>query len=78
MLDPSQANALVYSTLCGFMLIGLWAGYNTKNKREFISGVRTQSGLCPCSRSRATRPELDFVELVLAWPRYEAHIACIW
>lgn len=44
MLAPSQANALVYSTLCGFMLIGLWAGYNTKTKREFISGVRTQSG----------------------------------
>lgn len=43
-LDPSQGNALVYSTLCGFMLIGLWAGYNTRSKREFISGVRTQSG----------------------------------
>ncbi|WFD24188.1 hypothetical protein MEQU1_002885 [Malassezia equina] len=42
-LDPSQGNALVYSTLCGFMLIGLWAGYNTHSKREFISGVRTQS-----------------------------------
>lgn len=45
-LDPSQGNALVYSTLCGFMLIGLWAGYNTRSKREFISGVRTQSGMC--------------------------------
>ena len=44
-LDPSQGNALVYSTLCGFMLIGLWAGYNTRSKRDFISGVRTQSGM---------------------------------
>lgn len=52
MLDPSQANALIYSTLCGFMLIGLWAGYNTKNKREFISGVRTQSG----AFARLTQP----------------------
>lgn len=43
-LDPSQGNALVYSTLCGFMLIGLWAGYNTRSQREFISGVRTQPG----------------------------------
>ncbi|WFD46960.1 hypothetical protein GLX27_001604 [Malassezia furfur] len=45
MLAPSQANALIYATLCGFLLIGLWAGYHTKNKREFISGVRTQSAL---------------------------------
>ncbi|WFD33089.1 hypothetical protein MSPP1_004146 [Malassezia sp. CBS 17886] len=45
MLDLSQANALVYSTLCGFMLIGLYAGYCTKSKREFISGVRTQSDM---------------------------------
>lgn len=43
-LDPSQSNALVYSTLCGFMLIGLYAGYHTRSKREFISGVRTQPG----------------------------------
>ncbi|WFD08251.1 hypothetical protein MVES1_003623 [Malassezia vespertilionis] len=42
-LAPSQANALIYSTLCGFMLIGLWAGYNTRNKQEFISGVKTQA-----------------------------------
>mgnify|MGYP006948644750 FL=1 len=47
MLAPSQANALIYATLCGFLLIGLWAGYHTKNKREFISGVRTQSGTSP-------------------------------
>ena len=44
-LDPSQANALIYSTLCGFMLIGLWAGYYTRNKRDFLSGVRTQPGM---------------------------------
>lgn len=44
MLDKSQADALVYSTLCGFMLIGLVAGYYTKSKREFFSGVRTQPG----------------------------------
>lgn len=42
MLDPSQANALVYATLCGFMLVGLLAGYYTKSQREFFSGVRTQ------------------------------------
>ncbi|WFD35366.1 hypothetical protein MCUN1_002220 [Malassezia cuniculi] len=42
MLDKSQADALVYSTLCGFMLVGLVAGYYTKTKREFFSGVRTQ------------------------------------
>ncbi|KAI3625077.1 hypothetical protein CBS9595_000438 [Malassezia furfur] len=45
MLAPSQANALIYATLCGFLVIGLWAGYHTKNKREFISGVRTQSDM---------------------------------
>lgn len=44
MLDPSQANALVYATLCGFMLVGLLAGYYTKSQREFFSGVRTQPG----------------------------------
>lgn len=44
MLDKSQADALVYSTLCGFMLVGLVAGYYTKSKREFFSGVRTQPG----------------------------------
>ena len=44
MLSPSQSNALIYSTLCGFMLVGLYAGYWTKSKREFLSGVRTQPG----------------------------------
>lgn len=43
-LTKAQGDALVYSTLCGFMLVGLWAGYNTRSKLEFISGVRTQSG----------------------------------
>lgn len=46
MLDASQSNALVYSTLCGFMLVGLYAGYQTKTKTEFLSGLRTQSGTC--------------------------------
>jgi len=43
-LTKAQGDALVYSTLCGFMLVGLWAGINTRSKREFISGVRTQPG----------------------------------
>lgn len=43
-LTKAQGDALVYSTLCGFMLVGLWAGVNTRSKREFISGVRTQPG----------------------------------
>lgn len=46
MLDVSQANALVYSTLAGFMLVGLYAGYNVRSKFDFISGIRTQSGEC--------------------------------
>lgn len=44
MLSVHQANALVYSTLCGFMLVGLYAGYSLKNKNQFLGGVRTQSG----------------------------------
>lgn len=44
MLTTSQANALVYSTLCGFMLVGLYAGYRVKSKADFLSGIRTQSG----------------------------------
>ena len=43
MLDKSQANALVYSTLCGFLLVGLFAGYKVKSKVDFLSGIRTQS-----------------------------------
>ena len=27
---------MIYSTLCGFMLVGLYAGYWTKSKREFL------------------------------------------
>ncbi|PWN44992.1 hypothetical protein IE81DRAFT_320590 [Ceraceosorus guamensis] len=45
MLSVHQANALVYSTLCGFMLVGLYAGYSVKNKNQFLGGVRTQSAL---------------------------------
>ena len=43
MLEVTQANALVYSTLFAFMLVGLYAGYNVKNKIDFLSGIRTQS-----------------------------------
>ncbi|PWY99472.1 hypothetical protein BCV70DRAFT_227289 [Testicularia cyperi] len=43
MLDKSQANALVYSTLCAFMLVGLFAGYKVRNAVDFLSGIRTQS-----------------------------------
>ena len=41
-LHPSQGNALVYSTLVGFMFVGLFAGWHVSRK-DFISGVRTQS-----------------------------------
>ena len=60
MLETSQANALVYSTLCGFMLVGLFAGYKVRNTTDFLSGLRTQSGKChkihkqPRVRSRLT------------------------
>ncbi|CAO1635345.1 unnamed protein product [Sympodiomycopsis kandeliae] len=43
MLAVSQANALVYSALSGFFLVGLFAGWRTRNKTEFLSGLRTQS-----------------------------------
>ena len=43
-LAVSQGNALVYSTLCAFMLVGLFAGYRTQNATQFLSGLRTQSG----------------------------------
>ncbi|GAC97538.1 hypothetical protein PHSY_005124 [Pseudozyma hubeiensis SY62] len=43
MLEVHQANALVYSTLCGFMLVGLYAGYRVRNTNDFLSGLRTQS-----------------------------------
>ncbi|PWN48617.1 hypothetical protein IE53DRAFT_389170 [Violaceomyces palustris] len=43
MLNTTQANALVYSTLSGFMLVGLYAGYRVKNQFDFFSGIRTQS-----------------------------------
>ncbi len=43
MLEVQQANALVYSTLCGFMLVGLYAGYRVRNTNDFLSGLRTQS-----------------------------------
>ncbi|CDW97949.1 hypothetical protein [Sporisorium scitamineum] len=43
MLSVHQANALVYSTLCGFMLVGLYAGYKVRNTNDFLAGLRTQS-----------------------------------
>ncbi|KAN0065790.1 hypothetical protein ACQY0O_000920 [Thecaphora frezii] len=48
MLQVSQANALVYSTLCAFMLVGLFAGYRVRNKVDFLSGIRTQSAFPLC------------------------------
>ena len=44
MLQASQANALVFSTLVGFGFVGVYAGYRVKNKVDFLSGIRTQSG----------------------------------
>lgn len=45
MLDTTTANALVYTTLCAFMLVGLFAGYRVRNSVDFLSGLRTQSGM---------------------------------
>lgn len=44
MLQTSQANALVYTTLVGFGFVGFYAGYRVKNKTDFLSGIRTQGG----------------------------------
>lgn len=81
MLSTTQANALVYSTLCGFMLVGLFAGYKVRSTVDFLSGIRTQSGKCSSfnfcqwramlTRIRArisvsTHLELDCVKLVPA------------
>lgn len=44
MLQVSQANALVFTTLVGFGGVGVYAGYRVKNKADFLSGIRTQSG----------------------------------
>lgn len=44
MLQVSQANALVYTTLVGFGFVGIYAGYRVKNKVDFLSGIKTQSG----------------------------------
>lgn len=46
-LAPSQGNALVYSTLVGFAAVGFYAGYRVKNKVDFLSGIKTQSGALP-------------------------------
>ena len=54
MLQTSQANGLVYSTLVGFGFVGVYAGYRVKSKVDFLSGIKTQSGasqLISCSRS---------------------------
>lgn len=44
MLDKSQSNALVYSALSAFFLVGMFAGWRVRNKNDFLSGIRTQSG----------------------------------
>lgn len=43
MLDVHTANALVYTTLCAFMGVGLYAGYRVRNTNDFLAGLRTQS-----------------------------------
>lgn len=50
MLTVSQSNALVYCALSAFFLVGLYAGWRTKNKQDFLSGIRTQSGELSLSR----------------------------
>ncbi|ETS62118.1 hypothetical protein PaG_03678 [Moesziomyces aphidis] len=59
MLETSQANALVYSTLCGFMLVGLYAGFKVRNTTDFLSGLRTQSVLPPSSHRCIQRTRTD-------------------
>ncbi|KAK0565869.1 hypothetical protein OC861_003530 [Tilletia horrida] len=44
-LSLHQGNALVYSTLSAFFLVGLYAGYRCKTQRDFLSGLRTQGVL---------------------------------
>lgn len=43
MLQTSQANALVYTTLVAFGGVGFFAGWKVKNRVDFLSGLRTQS-----------------------------------
>lgn len=45
MLQVSQANALVYTTLVGFGFVGFYAGYRVKNRVDFLSGIKTQAGV---------------------------------
>ncbi|CAD6917881.1 unnamed protein product [Tilletia controversa] len=47
-LSVSQGNALVYSTLSAFFLVGLYAGYRCKTERDFFSGIRTQGAFALC------------------------------
>lgn len=54
-LATSQANALVYSTLVGFGLVGVYAGWRVKSKMDFLSGLRTQSGGYKWSRDTVDR-----------------------
>ncbi|KAK0539783.1 hypothetical protein OC842_000823 [Tilletia horrida] len=44
-LSLTQGNALVYTTLSAFFLVGLYAGYRCKTERDFLSGLRTQGTL---------------------------------
>ncbi|CAO1626548.1 unnamed protein product [Parajaminaea phylloscopi] len=45
MLSVTQSNALVYSALSAFFLVGMFAGWKVRSKTDFLSGVRTQSVL---------------------------------
>lgn len=45
MLQKSQGDALVYSTLVGFGLVGVYAGYRVKSRVDFLSGIKTQPGM---------------------------------
>ncbi|KAE8229571.1 hypothetical protein CF326_g5457 [Tilletia indica] len=47
-LSVSQGNALVYTTLSAFFLVGLYAGYRCKTERDFFSGIRTQGTFALC------------------------------
>lgn len=44
MLNVSQSNALVYSALSAFFLVGMFAGWRVRSKTDFLSGIRSQSG----------------------------------
>lgn len=42
-LTTTQGDALVYTTLVGFGLVGVYAGWRVKSNLDFLSAFRTQA-----------------------------------